>query len=74
LISDGETNWARPDNYDGNWHEGDSRGAIAFDPSTFRTIVAFPDRRNGRAPRIFTAIFGDTDLVLRNVFLPLVRR
>jgi hypothetical protein len=74
LISDGETNWARPDNYDGEWHEGDSRGAITFDASQFRHIIAFPDRRNERAPRIYSAIYGDTDLVLRNVFLPLVRR
>jgi hypothetical protein len=74
LISDGETNWARADNYDGEWHEGDSRGAITFDASQFRHIIAFPDRRNERAPRIYSAIYGDTDLVLRNVFLPLVRR
>ncbi|MCL6510532.1 MAG: hypothetical protein K6U78_07580 [Anaerolineae bacterium] len=75
ALGDNSTAWARPDMYFGTWYGGDSAGAVAFDPLGQRYIVAFPDRRNGRSPRIYTATYGDTSVMLTpRVMLPLVRR
>ncbi len=75
ALGDNSTSWARPDLYLGQWYEGDSAGAVAFDPLGQRYIVAFPDRRNGRSPRIYTATYGDATAVLTpRVMLPMVRR
>ncbi|BCX03191.1 MAG: hypothetical protein KatS3mg053_1129 [Candidatus Roseilinea sp.] len=75
ALSDNSTAWARPDMYFGQWYDGDSAGAVAFDPLGQRYIVAFPDRRNGRSPRIYTAIYGDTTVTLiPRALIPMVRR
>lgn len=75
ALGDNSTAWARPDTYLGQWYDGDSAGAVAFDPLGQRYIVAFPDRRNGRSPRIYTATYGDATAVLTpRVMIPMVRR
>ncbi|MFC1465130.1 MAG: hypothetical protein ACFLMY_09800 [Candidatus Brachytrichaceae bacterium NZ_4S206] len=75
ALGDNSTSWARPDLYLGQWYDGDSAGAVAFDPLGQRYIVAFPDRRNGRSPRIYTATYGDTTAVLTpRMMIPMVRR
>ncbi|MCS6849427.1 MAG: hypothetical protein RMN52_17135 [Anaerolineae bacterium] len=75
ALGDNSTAWARPDMYFGEWYDGDSAGAVAFDPLGQRYIVAFPDRRNGRSPRIYTAIYGDTTVTLTpRMMIPMVRR
>jgi hypothetical protein len=74
-LGDGANAWAKPGQYFGDWYGGDSVGAIAFDPIYQRYVVAFPDRRNGRSPRIYAATYGDSSIVLnRRVMLSLIRK
>jgi hypothetical protein len=74
MVSSSAANWARPGEYFGDWHGGDSRGAVIFDAPRLRYIVAYPDRSNGRSPRIFSAAFGDLNLNLQKTFLPVTLR
>lgn len=69
MVSSSTANWARPGQYFGEWYGGDSRGAVTFDAPNMRYIVAFPDRSNGRSPRIYTAAFG-SNISFRQTFLP----
>lgn len=67
--------WAKPGTYFGTWYIGDSSGSVAFDPLFQRYVVAFPDRRNGRSPRIYTATYSDASVALNHrVMIPLVRK
>ncbi len=75
ALSDNSTAWVRPGMYFGEWYGGDSAGAVAFDPVGQRYVVAFPDRRNGRSPRIYTATYGDTTITIQpRVMIPVVIR
>lgn len=71
-VSDGATNWLKPDTYRGQWYPGDSRGAVAYDGARLRFVTAFPDRRNLRTPLLYSATYGE--LTLLRTFLPLTRR
>ncbi|HHW85156.1 MAG TPA: hypothetical protein GX400_02975 [Chloroflexi bacterium] len=69
------TNWTPPGEFDGRWYEGDSAGAVAYDAVRQRFIAAFPDRRNGEAPTLYTATFGGIDIAFtEQLYLPIVRR
>lgn len=72
-IGDPATNWTPPGDFDGNWYEGDSAGAVAFDASRQRFLVLFPDRRNLRTPTLYTATYGGIDL-FQKLYLPAVTR
>jgi hypothetical protein len=72
MVSSSAANWARPDEYFGEWYAGDSRGAVIFDAPRLRYVVAYPDRSNGRSPRILTAAYGDINL--KYIFLPSILR
>lgn len=74
-LGDGSAAWAKPGQYFGEWYGGDSAGAIAFDPALQRYVLAFPNRRNGRSPRVYAATFGDSSVVLtRRALLPMIQR
>lgn len=72
MVSSSSTNWTRPGEYFGEWYAGDSRGAIVFDAPRLRYVIAYPDRSNGRSPRILTTAYGD--ISLRRTFLPTMIR
>ena len=72
MVSDSSTNWAGWGEYYGEWYDGDSRGAVVYDPTQLRFVIAYPDRRNGRSPRLYSAAYGDINL--RQIFMPLIRR
>jgi hypothetical protein len=71
-LSDGATNWLKPGNYFGEWHAGDGRGAVGFDPARFSLVTLFPDRRNGRTSQLYSATYGDQTIL--RVFMPFTRR
>lgn len=71
-VSDGDTNWLKPDSYRGQWYSGDGRGAVAYDGTRLRFVTTFPDRRNQRTPLLYSATYGE--LILLRTYLPLTRR
>lgn len=72
MVSDSNNNWAKPQQYFGDWSGGDSRGALIYDAAQLRYVAVYPDRSNGRSPRIYSASYGD--LTLRRTFVPVVLR
>jgi hypothetical protein len=73
-MSDNATGWIKPGEYNGVWHPGDGKGGVSFDPLRRRYTVVWPDRRNGRAPMLYSASFGDNDIEIKSIFVPVVRR
>jgi hypothetical protein len=73
-LSTASSNWAYPDQYFGMWYGGDSRGAVIYDAAQLRYVVAYPDRQNGRSPRLYAATYGDNSVSIRKTYLPLTRR
>ncbi len=71
-LSAGRTNWMRPGTYFGQYHDGDGRGAIGYEPSRLRLIMMFPDRSNGRVGQLMSAVYGE--LSLKSIYVPVVRR
>jgi hypothetical protein len=57
-IGELNSGWVIPDTYAERWYDGDSAGAVSYDAQRDRFIAIFPDRRNGRTPTLYTAIFG----------------
>ena len=68
-----DSGWMPPDSYRNVWYEGDSAGSAVFDPIARRFTLAFIDRSNGRAPRIWTTTYTDNTFGPR-AFLPIVLR
>ncbi len=67
------SNWATSMSFLNRWYDGDSGGDVVFVPTTQRYVLAFPDRSNGRAPRILTTSYGDLSFIPR-AFVPIVQR
>ena len=72
-IGELATNWTPAGEYGGNWYEGDSAGAIGYDAIRQRYVAVFPDRRNERAPTLYAATYGGSDILPR-LYLPAVTR
>jgi hypothetical protein len=70
--SGGRANWLRAGTYFGQYHGGDGRGAVGFDPQRLRLVVMFPDRSNGRSAQLMSAVYGE--LNVKSIFVPVVRR
>jgi hypothetical protein len=69
------TNWTVEGDYDGEWYEGDSAGAIAYDWLLQRYIAVFPTRSNGRSPTlVVTTTEGAPIDFSQMVYLPMVGR
>lgn len=69
------TNWAIEGDHDGEWYEGDSAGAIAYDWLHQRYVAVFPTRSNGRSPTLVATTTEGVPIDLSQmVYLPVVGR
>ncbi|MFN3979978.1 MAG: hypothetical protein ACK4SA_06310 [Caldilinea sp.] len=74
-LGEATTNWAAEGDYDGQWYEGDSAGAVVYDALQQRYIAVFPTRSNGRSPTLVAAMTEGVPIDLsQRVYLPSVRR
>lgn len=74
-LGEPTTNWAAEGNYEGQWYEGDSAGAIVYDALQQRYIAVFPTRSNGRSPALVAAMTEGIPLDLsQKIYLPAVRK
>lgn len=74
-LGEATTNWAAEGDYDGQWYEGDSAGAVVYDALRQRWMAVFPTRSNGRSPTLVAATTEGAPIDLsQKVYLPSVRR
>jgi hypothetical protein len=72
-LGEPTTNWAAEGDYNGEWYEGDSAGAIAYDALLQRYVAVFPTRSNGRSPTLVAATTEGVPIDLSQmVYLPVV--
>lgn len=74
-LGEPTTNWAAEGNYDDEWYEGDSAGAIVYDSLQQRYVAVFPTRSNGRSPTLVATMTESVPIDLsQTLYLPVVRR
>jgi len=70
-VSDAASGWLAPGQYSGDdWYEGDSGGALVYDAQLTRYVAAFPDRRGGLGPRLYSSALTR----FNTVYVPVVVR